>query len=132
MSKMFTPFRTAAGSCALLLLCAAPIVVAAQDQGSTSTATAPDNTARNRAHATTADQQKENTSDREIARKIRRAVVADSSLSTYAHNVKIIAMDGGVTLKGPVKSNEEKQSIAAKAAEVVGKDKVTDQLTVKQ
>ena len=132
MSKMFRPFRTAVATCAVLLLCGAPLVVTAQDQGSTSTAAAPDNTARNKAHAKTADQQKENTSDREIARKIRRAVVADSSLSTYAHNVKIIAISGAVTLKGPVKSDEEKQSIAAKAAEVVGKDKVTDQLTVKQ
>ena len=83
-------------------------------------------------HHKTADQQKENSSDREIARKIRRSVVSDKSISTYGHNVKIIAMDGAVTLKGPVHSAEEKESIASKAAEVVGKDKVTDQLTVKE
>ena len=57
----------------------------------------------------------------------------DKSLSTYAHNVKIITQDGFVTLKGPVNSEEEKQSIASKAAEVVGSpNKVTNQLTVKQ
>ena len=55
----------------------------------------------------------------------------DSSLSSYAHNVKIVSQNGMVTLKGPVRSEEDKQSIAAKAAEVVGADKVTNQLEVK-
>ena len=71
-------------------------------------------------------------SDRQIAAKIRRSVVGDKSLSTYGHNVKIIAQNGSVTLKGPVHSEEEKTNIASKAAEIVGQDKVTDQLTVKQ
>jgi hyperosmotically inducible protein len=66
-------------------------------------------------------------------KKVRQALMADKSLSTYAHNVKIITQDGVVTLKGPVNSEEEKQNIASKAAEVVGSlDKVTNQLTVKQ
>jgi len=51
--------------------------------------------------------------------------------SSYAHNVKIVSQNGMVTLKGPVRSEEDKQSIAAKAAEVVGADKVTNQLEVK-
>jgi osmotically-inducible protein OsmY len=50
----------------------------------------------------------------------------------YGHNVKIITRNGAVTLKGPVHSEEEKQAIASKAADVVGQDKVTNQLTVKQ
>ena len=83
-------------------------------------------------HHKTADQQKDDTSDRETTRKIRRAIVGDKTLSTYAHNVKIITINGAVTLKGPVHSDEEKQMVASKAEEVVGKDKVTDQLTVKQ
>ena len=59
--------------------------------------------------------------------------MADKSLSTYAHNVKIIAKDGSVTLKGPVRSEQEKQTIASKAESIVGSpDKVTNQLTVKQ
>ena len=62
----------------------------------------------------TADQQKENSSDRELARQIRRAVVKDKALSTDAHNVKIIAQNGTVTLKGAVKSDEEKQAIESK------------------
>jgi osmotically-inducible protein OsmY len=94
--------------------------------------TPPDNTKVNKGEAVTADQQKMNPEDRKIAQDIRKSVMADKSLSTYAHNVKIIAMNGTVTLKGPVRSDEEKKTIVAKAAEVVGSpDKVTDQLTVK-
>jgi hyperosmotically inducible protein len=78
----------------------------------------------------TADQQKENKSDREIARQIRQAIVKDKSLSTYAHNVKVIVQDGAVTLKGPVHSDQEKQSIEAKAGQIAGTDKVTDQIEV--
>ena len=114
------------------LLTLASALTSAQDQ---STAPAPDNTRvnerdRNKAEPT-ADQQKENRPDREITRDIRRSIVQDKSLSTYAHNVKIIAQNGMVTLKGPVRSEEEKSAIEAKAVEVVGKDKVTNQLEVK-
>ena len=56
----------------------------------------------------TADQQKENAADRDLTKKIRQAVVGDKSLSTYAHNVKIVAQNGQVTLKGPVRSDAGK------------------------
>ena len=79
----------------------------------------------------TADQQKENPSDRDIAQQIRKSVMKDKSLSTYAHNVKIIAQNGMVTLKGPVTSDDEKKAIETKAAAVVGQDKVTSELEVK-
>ena len=107
----------------------------ASAQDSSAQQPAPDNTKvnqrdRNKAEPT-ADQQKENQPDREIARKIRRSLVEDKNLSTYAHNVKIIAQDGMVTLKGPVRSNEEKTAVEAKAAEIAGADKVTSQLEVK-
>jgi hyperosmotically inducible periplasmic protein len=93
----------------------------------------PDNSATNRAHSSTADQQSETTSDRLLTKKIRQALIADKSLSTYGHNVKIIANDGSVTLKGPVRSEQEKQTIASKAESIAGSpDKVTNQLTVKQ
>jgi hyperosmotically inducible protein len=58
-------------------------------------------------------------------------VTADKSLSTYAHNVKIITQDGTVTVKGPVRSEDERKSVVAKAEEVAGQGKVTDQLSVK-
>jgi len=78
----------------------------------------------------TADQQKMNPADRETSRKIRNSLMKDKSLSTYAHNVKIIARNGDVILKGPVHSEEEKAAIEEKAAAVVGKEHVTNQLEV--
>ena len=94
----------------------------------------PDNTKVNKQDREqgepTADDQKMNPADRELTRKIRRAVVADKSLSTYAHNVKIIAQDSVVTLKGPVRSGEEKSAIEAKAAEIAGSGNVKNNLTV--
>jgi osmotically-inducible protein OsmY len=108
----------------------------AQDPSTQSApAAAADNTKVNQrdqsANQPTADQQKDNRSDREITRQIRRAIVKDKSLSTYAHNVKIITQGGQVTLKGPVRSDDEKRTVEAKAAEVAGENKVTDQLDVK-
>ena len=95
----------------------------------------PDNTKTNKQDrepgAATADQQKSDRSDRALTQQIRKSVIADKSLSTYAHNVKIISRGGTVTLKGPVRSEEEKKTIVAKAEEVAGPGKVTDQLTVK-
>jgi hyperosmotically inducible protein len=91
----------------------------------------PDNTAANKQQATTADQQKETPADRELAQKIRKSIVDDKSLSVYGHNVKVIVRNGIVSLKGPVKSEDEKKSIGAKAADVAGADKVQNELTVK-
>ncbi len=96
--------------------------------------TAPDNTKVNKADrakgAVTADQQQESAADRDLTKKIRQSVVGDKSLSTYAHNVKIVTQDGQVTLKGPVRSEAEKISIAAKATEIAGAGKVTNEITV--
>lgn len=98
-------------------------------------AQAPDNTkvnARDRSNSQpTADQAKNNQSDREIMQKIRKAVIADKSLSSYGHNVKIISEHGKVTLKGPVHSEEESRNIEAKAVEVAGAGNVTNMLAVK-
>lgn len=99
-------------------------------------ATQPDNTKINKrdrnADQPTADQQKENRGDRVMTQNIRRSIMADKSLSTYAHNIKIISQNGMVTLKGPVKSEDEKKAVIAKAVAVAGSpDKVTDQISVK-
>ncbi len=92
----------------------------------------PDNSGHNKAHAKTADNQPNATGDRRTTQKVRKAIIADKDLSTYAHNVKIITQSGTVTLKGPVKSDQEKQKVVADAAGAVGQDKVVDQITVKQ
>ena len=80
--------------------------------------------------AMTAGQQKMNPADRELTQKIRKAIMADKALSTYAHNVKVISRDGMVTLKGPVRSDAEKSTVEAKATEVAGAGKVTNEITV--
>ena len=92
---------------------------------------APDNSRTNKNPAgATADQQSNSETDRQLAQSVRKAIVEDKSLSTYAHNVKVISRNGQITLKGPVRSENEKQAIEAKAAEVAGKDNVVSELTV--
>ena len=76
--------------------------------------------------------QKMNKADRDLSAHIRKSIMADKSLSTYAHNIKVISQDGVVTLKGPVHSEDEKKALVAKAVDVAGSaDKVVDQITVK-
>lgn len=83
-----------------------------------------------KAEEPTADQQKENSSDRELTKEIRKTLVGDKSLSTYAHNIKVVAENGKVTLKGPVRSQEEKATVLSKAAQVAGRDNINDEITV--
>ena len=93
--------------------------------------TPPDNTKQNKDQASpTAEQQKMNPADRAITQKIRKAIHEDKSLSTYAHNIKIITQDGKVTLRGPVRSEDEKSNIEAKAVVVAGQGNVTNQLEI--
>lgn len=123
-----------------VLLCAAPGAFAdatkKDSAGAKDSAAdqAADNTGRNRPERKdgepTAEQQQNNKSDLEITRQIRRAVVTDKSLSISAHNVKIITQDGKVTLKGPVRSEDEKQTVEKKAIEVAGKANVKCDLEV--
>ena len=96
-------------------------------------AQAPDNSRANQGErgSAAADQQAENQSDRDLARKIRKSIMDDKKLSAYAHNVKIIARNGTVILKGPVRTDEEKTAIEAKAVEIAGAANVKDETTVK-
>jgi hypothetical protein len=97
--------------------------------------TTPDNTGRNirdRGGATlTPGDQSESEADRTLTQQIRKAVVDDESLSTLAKNVKIITVNGVVTLRGPVQNPQEKQIIEAKAQQVVGANQSDNQLEVK-
>src|ERR1700691_6537947 len=98
-------------------------VLALQD----SQQTPPDNTRQNKDQSSpTADQQKMNPADRVITQKIRRGIHDHTTLSTYAHNIKIVTQDGKVTLRGPVRSDDEKANLEAKAVSGAGQDKVTD------
>jgi hyperosmotically inducible protein len=93
--------------------------------------TPPDNTKQNKDQTNpTADQQKMDPADRAITQKIRKAIHEDNTLSVYGHNIKIITRDGKVTLRGPVRSQEDKSNIEAKAVAVAGQENVTDQLEI--
>lgn len=117
----------------IIMICSAAAIGCGQMRDNR--AATADNTAVNErdrnAGAVTADQQKENKTDRELTAAIRTSVMADKSLSTYARNVKIVSQDGRVTLKGPVRSNQEKASIVATAVAAAGdKSRVTDEMSV--
>jgi len=100
-----------------------------------SDSTEADNTQRNSSEqnkdTNTAEKQSSSKDDLALTQKIRQAVMKDGSLSMNAKNVKIIAQNGKITLKGPVESQQEKDAIATKAGEIAGKDNVDDQLEVK-
>ena len=89
-----------------------------------------DNTAVNKQAGKTADDQKETAQDRKLSQLIRKSLAKDKSLSTYARNVKIISTNGTVTLRGPVRSEEEKVLIETRAKEVAGVSSVANELTV--
>lgn len=94
---------------------------------------AADNTQKNeRDHATapTADNSGKSGTDEDITQKVRKGVMDDSSLSTTAHNCKIVVEKGTVTLVGPVKSLDESTRVASIAANVVGAANVVNKLEV--
>ena len=80
--------------------------------------------------AVTPMDQSENEADRTLTQRIRKAVVDDDSLSTNAKNVKIISQNGSVTLRGPVKNEEERKKIVAKAQQIAGEKNVNNQLEI--
>lgn len=92
----------------------------------------PDNTRRNADEKITAENQGGSAADREMTKNIRREIVKTDSLSAMAKNVKVITIDGKVTLRGPVHSDQEKTMIGSLAENVAGKGKVTNQLEVKK
>src|SRR4249919_3376431 len=93
--------------------------------------TPPDNTKVNKQGGQTADQQSQSKADLALAQKIRQAIVKDKTLSTNAHNCKVVTHDGAVTLRGPVNSAQEKTAIEKIAVGIAGDGKVTNDLTIK-
>ena len=112
-----------------------PLVYAqTSNTGKTATPDA-DNTRMNKADQKntqpTAQNQSNEKADREPAAAVRKAIVRDKSLSTNAHNVKVVAKDGTVTLRGPVRSDDEKTKVSQLTRQVEGVSNVDDQLLVK-
>jgi osmotically-inducible protein OsmY len=101
---------------------------------SDNTKTQIDNTKRNEKMTknaeVTAQDQGNSQKDIDLAAKVRRAIVADKSLSLNAHNVKIIAANGQVVLKGPVKNDSERTRLSQIVNEIVGVNNVKNELEV--
>jgi hyperosmotically inducible periplasmic protein len=119
---------------AATVLAAAFVVAPGAVHAQTASQTPPDNTKVNTrdrtASAKTADQQGNSKADLDLTKKIRQAIVADKALSSYAHNIKVITLDGHVTLKGPVHTADEKSALEAKATEIAGTGNVTNRISV--
>ena len=78
----------------------------------------------------TADQQKSNVSDTEITARIRKEIMNKKDISIYAQNIKIITINGKVTLKGPVRSMAEQNSILKYARSVAGASNVINEIAI--
>jgi len=105
---------------------------AAKTRSDTSASQPRDNTGVNTrdrsGNTVTAQDQSEKAGDRELTQKIRKAIVADDSLSTNAKNVKVITINGVVTLRGPVANEQEKNAVAAKVNGIAGVKRLENQL----
>jgi osmotically-inducible protein OsmY len=123
---------------ALLVLSAAHFaqIAVAQERapGTSPSAAQPDNSKVNKADRAsaqpTAQDQPQNKPDRELTAAVRKAIVSDKALSTYAHNVKVVAQNGTVTLRGPVRSDEEKAKVAQLAQSVPNVQALDNRMTV--
>ncbi len=78
----------------------------------------------------TADQQKNNALDTDTTRRIRQDIMKEQNFSTYAQNVKVISVNGKVTLKGPVRSEQEQNSILNYARQPAGASNVINEMTI--
>jgi len=87
--------------------------------------------ARDRSGTTlTAGDQSNKQEDVNLTAAVRQSIVNDDKLSMSAHNVKIVALNGVVTLRGPVDSPQEKAIVAEKAKTTAGVTRVDNQLEV--
>ena len=134
MTKLTLFPLIALSTCALIAQYASAQSDAKSAAASPAPTAAPDNSKSNKVDPTnmsvTAGTQSNHSTDVDLTKRIRQSVMADKSLSTYAHNVKIVTLNGSVTLNGVVRSNEEKDAVEMKAVAVAGKDKVTNALKV--
>jgi hyperosmotically inducible protein len=116
----------------LFFLCVSALAVSAMAQDASPAAA--DNTARNQrdrsGETKTSGDQANDSAATQTTAAIRRAVVADDSLSMTAKNVKIITAGDTVTLRGPVKNADEKTKIEQLAQSAAGNAKIDNQLEV--
>jgi osmotically-inducible protein OsmY len=110
------------------------VVAAPHSFAQTPSTVAPDNAKSNKVDASnaaaTAEAQSNSAADLDMTKRIRQSLMADKSLSTYAHNIKIVTVNGRVTLNGVVRSQDEKGVVELKAANIAGENKLTSDLKV--
>jgi hyperosmotically inducible periplasmic protein len=110
------------------------VVAAPHSFAQTASTVAPDNAKTNKVDVSnapaTADAQSNSAADLDMTKRIRQSLMADKSLSTYAHNIKIVTVNGRVTLNGVVRSQDEKGVVELKAANIAGENKLTSDLKV--
>ena len=115
------------------ILCLSVVAVSAFAEDNSTPAA--DNSARNKrdlsGETQTSGDQSNSSPDIKATAAIRRAIMHDDSLSMMAKNVKIIANQGAVTLRGPVKSAAEKTKVAQLAQNAAQGAKIDNQLEVK-
>jgi hyperosmotically inducible periplasmic protein len=117
----------------IVVLVLAGVIAAPCAYAQTPSTVTPDNAKTNKevvANSPTADSQTNNAKDLDLTKRIRQSVMADKSLSTYAHNVKIVTRNGSVTLNGVVRSEDERSAIERMAADIAGQDKVSNAMKV--
>jgi osmotically-inducible protein OsmY len=117
----------------LVLACLSALSVAAS--GADDKKTNPDNTTTNErdrsGETQTSGDQSNSSPDLKITQAIRQALMKDGELSTTAKNIKIITANGQVTLRGPVKTAQEKSKIDQLARSAASGAKIENQLDVK-
>lgn len=80
----------------------------------------------------TSENQSSKDRDLNITKKIRKSLMADETLSTSAKNIKVITIDGMVTLRGEVDNDQERYKIEQKVKSISGVTQLSNQLQVKQ
>ena len=117
----------------LVLTCLSALSLAALAEDNEKTK--PDNTVtndRDRSGETkTSGDQSNSSADLKITQAIRQALMKDRELSTTAKDIKVITANGQVTLRGPVKTAQEKAKIDQIAKSAAGGARIDDQLEVK-
>lgn len=118
--NVLTLSRTVLSPVCSLILCAGMIAPAAafaqqkQDQSGSRTIVA--------------DQTKNNPTDLQLARNIRRDLVKDKTLSANGRNVKVVVQDGRITIRGPVRNDDERKKVLEIAQKYSGGNHVVDQI----
>jgi osmotically-inducible protein OsmY len=111
-----------------------PLTLGSVNAQSSPANSAADNSVQNerdRNHSTlTPMDQSNKQEDIDISKRIRSALVKDDSLSIEAKNIKIITIDGAITLRGPVKTDQEKTTIVATATQLAGNSPVRDEIEI--